>query len=175
MRSLCAAWVDVQTVSPRVMGSGAANTARPSIGTPASFWLMMRSLTTTCALAKRRLRRRRWCAPNACPDVPFGARPDQWSALFGRLFDRGDRRQRLVIDNDRVGGVARLILGFGDDRHERLAQIAHLIDRQYLGARGCRVGRRCAGQTLEILSNFLADDDARRHRASSAPWRRRCR
>ena len=40
------------------------------------------------------------------------------------------RRQLLVLDHDRFGGVARLIQAFGDDEGDGLADMAHFADRQ---------------------------------------------
>ena len=48
-------------------------------------------------------------------------------------IDRG--RQRLVVDLDRGGGILRLHLAFGDDRRDRLADVADLAARQRLDAR----------------------------------------
>ena len=47
-----------------------------------------------------------------------------------RLEARGHRRQRLVLDRDLLGGVARLRLGVGDNQRHRIADMAHSPDRQ---------------------------------------------
>ncbi len=41
-----------------------------------------------------------------------------------------DERQFLVVDHDRLGGIHRLRLGFGDDHGHRLADMARLVGRQ---------------------------------------------
>src|SRR5688500_5487691 len=51
LRFQCGAWVEVQTVSPRVIGSGAAATARGSIGTALRRLLRIRALTVCGAEA----------------------------------------------------------------------------------------------------------------------------
>jgi hypothetical protein len=49
----------------------------------------------------------------------------------GRPLGVGDDRQRLVLDDDRLGGAARLLRVLrGDDRH-RLAEVADAVDRQH--------------------------------------------
>ena len=48
--------------------------------------------------------------------------------------DRGervdDRRQRLVLDLDELGGVTRRVAGIGEHDRDRVALVADLVDRQ---------------------------------------------
>ena len=37
----------------------------------------------------------------------------------------GNRRQRLIIDVDEFGAIARLVEGFGNHQRHRIAHIAH--------------------------------------------------
>ena len=74
-----------------------------------------------------------------------------------RIPGIGDRRQRLVIDLDRFGGVARLAQGLGDDERDGLTDIANLLDRQQRTrcvVPGCTVAvheRRLAGEVAETF------------------------
>ena len=45
-----------------------------------------------------------------------------------RLLDVDDRRQLVVVDDDRVGGVAREVAIGGDDDGDRLAAVADRVD-----------------------------------------------
>ena len=56
-------------------------------------------------------------------------------AGLGCGFRRGDGRQRFDIDNDRFGGVLGRVHGLGDDEGDRIADIAHLADRQRFAQR----------------------------------------
>ncbi len=53
-----------------------------------------------------------------------------------------DRRQRVVIDRDMLGGIDRLLARFGDDQRYRLADIAHLAVGEERLRREARTGRR---------------------------------
>ena len=48
-----------------------------------------------------------------------------------RVLGVGHRRQRVVFDLDRLGGIARRGQGLGDDQRHRLADVAHLAERQH--------------------------------------------
>jgi hypothetical protein len=89
-----------------------------------------------------------------------------------------DHRQCLVVDFDRFGGIARLAQGFGDDKRDRLADIADLLDRQertrrVVPRRAVAVHeRRLAGEVAEPLRlNLRAGGDEQN--ARHLP-RRRC-
>ena len=57
------------------------------------------------------------------------------SARLPRLVGIDDGLQRFVIDLDRGGGVCGLRLARGDHRGDRLADVAHLVPRQWLDPR----------------------------------------
>jgi hypothetical protein len=61
---------------------------------------------------------------------------EEWRVgpVRGRQID--DRRQRLVVDPDQLGGVARLVEALGDDESHRVTDIADHAARQH------RAGRR---------------------------------
>ena len=56
-------------------------------------------------------------------DVARGLAPDLGGAGRHRGADVADRRQDLVVDRDRLGGVAGLRQGFGDDEGDRIADM----------------------------------------------------
>ena len=51
-------------------------------------------------------------------------------AGLGRFLGVGDRRQRIDVDLDRLGGIAGLHERFGDNKRDRIADIAHLVGHQ---------------------------------------------
>ena len=53
--------------------------------------------------------------------------PDHRRAGLHRVLDVDHRRQRLVLDLDQFGGVARLLHRFGDHEGDALADRAHLV------------------------------------------------
>jgi hypothetical protein len=71
----------------------------------------------------------------------LGARPD-------RVLVDHDRRQRLVVDLDQGDGILRLVDGLGDHEGDRLAEIAHAIDRQH---RLRAVGGGAAVELAEVV------------------------
>ena len=46
---------------------------------------------------------------------------------LGGVFDVDQRRQRLVVDLDQLGGVARLRQGLGDDKGDPVADVADAV------------------------------------------------
>ena len=68
-------------------------------------------------------------------DIVGAIVPHPRRALGGRLRGRGNRRQRLVVDLDQLGGVERLVGGLRHHEGDVVADPAHLV----LGQR--RVGR----------------------------------
>ena len=56
--------------------------------------------------------------------------PDRGRAGLDRVFGVDDEGQLFVVDLDRLGGVHRLVLGFGDHHRHRLADMARLVGRQ---------------------------------------------
>ena len=69
-------------------------------------------------------------------EVRAALRPHQRHAGVVRMREVGDRRQRIVIDIDQFGGVARLLQAVGDDIGDGVA------DKTHGAARQDRPGRR---------------------------------
>ena len=63
-------------------------------------------------------------------DVVGPAVPDERRVRTGGVGGVGDRFQRLVINEDRLGRVARFRAGLGDRHRDGLADIARLVSRQ---------------------------------------------
>ena len=51
--------------------------------------------------------------------------------LLGRALHVGDGLERLVLDADLLGGAARLLGVLGGDERDRLAEVAHAVDREH--------------------------------------------
>ena len=51
--------------------------------------------------------------------------------LLGRALRVDDRLERLVLDADPLGGAARLLGMLGGDERDRLAEVAHAVDREH--------------------------------------------
>ena len=84
-----------------------------------------------------------------------------------RLLDIEHRRQRLVVDADlrqRLVGFARAV---GDDGDDRLALVAHLVDRERRLVVDAEVDER--QQRVQIARHVLAADDAAHARATAPP------
>ncbi len=60
-------------------------------------------------------------------DVVGRVVPHLDGARLGRVFGRGDRRQRLEVDGDQFGGVERLRHRLGDDEGDVIADPAHAV------------------------------------------------
>ena len=77
-------------------------------------------------------------------------------AVLDRLGQVGDHRQALVVDHQRLGGIARLRLAVGDDHRNRIADIAHRVDGEHregwhLQLRSVRVRRLSdAGARIDV-------------------------
>ena len=82
----------------------------------------------------------------------FGIDPD--GTLGQRLFRRGDRLQRLVVDLDKQARRLRLLLGLRDDRNDRFPGKAHLVPGQ-----DRRVVRNRTDQEA-IVGNFRSSQNA---------------
>ena len=63
-------------------------------------------------------------------EVPVGVVVEHRRVGVLRLARVDERRQRLVVDLDELGRVARELARLGDDRDDRLADVAHLADRE---------------------------------------------
>ena len=53
------------------------------------------------------------------------------SALLGRALHVGDRLERLVLDDDLLGGAARLLGMLGRDERDGLAVVEDAVDREH--------------------------------------------
>ena len=62
--------------------------------------------------------------------VAAGVLVDRRHAVVLRVAGVGDRVERLVLDLDELGRVARRLARLGDDGDDRLADVAHLADRE---------------------------------------------
>ena len=99
--------------------------------------------------------------------VVLDMRPDSWRAGLRRAHGVDDGRQRLVIDLDQLGGVARLIQCLGDDGGDRVAHIAGNIRRQ---RRARRISARAA---VTVDQRDLAGNSAQpfRHQVGAGQHR----
>src|SRR5262249_34827507 len=62
------------------------------------------------------------------PDIALRAIvPDFSGAVLGGVFEVHHRRQRLIVDLDQFGGIARLGQRLGDDERDAVADEAHLL------------------------------------------------
>ena len=82
--------------------------------------------------------------------LPGDLRRQQRRARRRRLGDGGDGGERIVLDDDAVEGVLRLVAGQGDDGGDRLADEAHGLVRQRAPRRR---GRGLAIGTLEDVED----------------------
>jgi hypothetical protein len=95
-----------------------------------------------------------------------------------RLLGGGDRRQPLVFDLDRLGGVARRRERFGDHERHRLADMPHVTDGQHRARRVVPrrpvaiVERRHAGEVAEAVGAHVLAGRDEQH-AGHRPRRRR--
>ena len=78
-------------------------------------------------------------------DVAGAVVPNERHVRLDRIAGRYDRRQRLVIDFDQLGGVDRLIIGVGDDEGDVIANHAHAVFDQR------RIARLVAGLAVAAL------------------------
>ena len=165
---MCGFWVALQTVRYSRPASYWATTPRGSIAFGARRWFSIRWLTTTSASAKAAstaLSSSGWplsgVHPRAAPDVVDddvaleGLVQEGRAVLHRRLrVDHGG--QFLVLDRDRVGGVAREVAVGGDDDGHGLAHVAHLV-----GGDGVVVGSGeggADGHGAEVFGQLRARD-----------------
>ena len=65
------------------------------------------------------------------PILPFGHCSQIFGASrFRRLLQIDQRGQRLIVDVDQLGGIARLRLGLGDDEGDAVADATNPIGKQ---------------------------------------------
>ncbi len=98
--------------------------------------------------------------------------PNRRRARRNGVLDVDDGRQRLVVDREQLGRVARLRQRFRDHHRHAVADAAHLVDRQDRPARaqalgaadvlGHEVGRQSAEPFgLNVLAGEDAEDTGR--------------
>ncbi len=80
--------------------------------------------------------------------------PHFGGVILGGVFEQSHRRQRLIVDGDHVGGVARLRERFGDDEGDAVTHEARLVRLQKLLVNA--VTLRCA----EILWHHAGREPA---------------
>jgi hypothetical protein len=78
-------------------------------------------------------------------DIVGSALPDRRSARLDRILERDHRRQRVIVDRDQFGGVARLLQGLGHHESDAVA------DRPHLAAGQDRAERAVAFRAAHIL------------------------
>ena len=106
------------------------------------------------------------------------ALPDLRRAGLQGILDLADRRQRIVLDLDQLGGVLRLGAAFGDHGRHRLADIAHGLVRQrtarrHLGRAAVGIGEhRRKGEVTDSLLGHVVPGEDGDHARSLARSRR---
>ena len=89
-----------------------------------------------------------------------GCRRSRRAAAARRLRARArvdERRQRLVLDLDELGGVARELARLGDDDRDRLADVPHLADGERVVLHVCARRRRDLEERVGERRHLLAD------------------
>ena len=155
---------------------------RGSIETGDSRLFSTRSLTTCLALAKAASVasllpniRRKALLPAGLSSHTLGASGLAASSMLTT------RRQRLVVDLDQLGGVARLRQRLGDDEGDAVADVAHPVGDEQRLEGAVALGRaeilrhQVRGQRAELLGRGVgAGQHAAARRARPWPWRCRC-
>ena len=107
--------------------------------------------------------------------------PDLGRAVLGGVLEIDHRRQRLVLDLDQLGGVARLRQRLGDHERDPVADVTDPIGDQDRLPGAVALGRaeilrhRMRGERAEIARRPHRRRSARRaRRARPWPWRCRC-
>ena len=174
-RRKCGTWVERPDRQSARRGSRRARRAARS-PRPAMRWLTMRRSTITSASRERRPRGRRRPATTR---GPCWCRARSWTsggAGLERRLGVDDDRQRVVLDDDLLGGVDDRVAVGADDHRDRVADVLDLALGERPSARrvltstpgghpGHRQRRpRCRGRRR-----------CRRPRRRRAPWRRTCR
>ena len=100
-------------------------------------------------------------------DVAPRLRPDRRGVRQNGIRDRDHRRQRRVVDDDGLGGIARGLGAFRDHEGDRLADIANDVARQRVTGRhhqrrGHRILGHRARQRADIVGGqFLSREHGR--------------
>ncbi len=139
--------------------SGTATTPLVSIGTPARRWLTMRDLGDRCRrphTGRRRPCRTRWRSTRSSR-VGEQQRGVGLEAVGGGH----DRRQRIDVGDDGLGGVVGLGLRFGDHGGDHVADEPHPVGGE---DRSVEVGRQhreaLHGRHPQVVAGVEHGDDA---------------
>ena len=131
-RMTCGFWLVVNSVYSSVVRSKSPIAARGSMAFGTSR-LFTRSNSTTLVrgLAKAAAFDRRVADMPVVADIAGDLVMHGRRAGGDRRLQRRDGRQHVVVDVDRLAGVLGLGLGLGDHHGDRIADEAHLADRQH--------------------------------------------
>ena len=80
-------------------------------------------------------------------EVPAALLVQHRRAVLERLPRVDDDLERVVVDHDELGGVARELARLGDDRRDRLADVPHLADRERVVPERFHPARPRSGRT----------------------------
>ena len=108
-------------------------------------------------------------------DIAPRLRPDRWGVRHNSIRDRDHRRQRRIVDDDGLGGIARGLRAFRDHESDRLTNITNDVARH--GVTGRHHERRChrnsghrARQRAEIIGRQFG---SREHGRNAGHFARR--
>ena len=97
-------------------------------------------------------------------DVRAGLLVQERRIVLDRALGVDQHGQRLVLDLDQIGGVARDLARGGDDGRDRLAHVPHLADRErvvlHVRARGSRELEERVGQDRDLVAGQRPVDAA---------------
>ena len=89
-------------------------------------------------------------------DIALRLRPDRRGVRQNGIRDRDHRRQRRIVDDDGLGGIARALGAFRDHECDRLADIANDVARQRVtGRHHERRGHRDMGHRARQRANIV--------------------
>ena len=138
-------WVLVRSVKRSVAASYSARAARASMEATMMRLLTIFSSVTWAAWANSASVLSFWPISQS-KQMLFGASvPDQRGAGFDRGIEVGDGGEDVVVDHDRLGGVAAGFDGLGDDEGDGDADMAH----EALGQR--RAGGGDLGRAVAVF------------------------
>ena len=157
-RRKCGTWVDDQIVTCPARSS--ASTARGSIAPPDVRWLTIRRSTTTSASAKPASRSPPPSDHSWTLFVPIDGVDEHLVAQ--RRLRVGHDRQRLVLDDDLLGGVHDGVAVLAEDDGDRIAHVLDLAagQRPVLGGAHLDAGRhpRHRQRGLEVAEVLAGED-----------------
>ena len=155
---------------------------RGSMATGESRLFSTRSFTTCLADAKAASVAS--LLPNISRNADIAVRavvPHLGRAVLGGVLEVDHRRQRLVVDLDQLGGVARLRQRLGDDEGDAVADEAHLVGDEQRLEGAVALGRaeilrhQVRGEAAELFGRRVgAGEHAQHARRGLGLRRRRC-